>query len=244
MKSILLSLLLMVSMAPLHAQTAAPLQSDLPLQYLAQTGPHPAGQPLIIFLHGYGSNETDLFGMRSAFPAAYTYLSVRAPMALGEGSYQWFNKNAAGGALDGDAGDLRASGALILDFIRKATLKYHTTPDKVFLIGFSQGAIMSYEVALRHPQQVRGIAVLSGKIFSVLRGELKPSAPLRRLDVFIGHGTSDERIPYAAATDSVALLNKLGVEPQFHSYFGMPHTVGAEEMTALKSWLQAVTKQE
>ena len=61
---------------------------------------------------------------------------------------------------------------LIKDFVGQATAKYHTQPDRVFLVGFSQGAIMSYEVALRDPQLVRGIAALSGSVLPVLKAQV------------------------------------------------------------------------
>ena len=89
-------------------------------------------------------------------------------MTMEEGSYQWFRKKGEG-AYNGETDDLKTSGQVLLDFIAQAAKKYHTEPDKVFLVGFSQGAIMSYEVALRHPEAVGGIAALSGRILPVLK---------------------------------------------------------------------------
>ena len=84
----ILALLTLLASAAVHAQT--PLQTDLPLKYLAQATPESRDQPLVIFLHGYGSNEQDLFGIKDELPKQYTYLSVRAPRVMQEGSYQWF----------------------------------------------------------------------------------------------------------------------------------------------------------
>ncbi len=78
------------------------------------------------------------------------------------------------GAYDGDTSDLKASGQVLLDFIDKARAKYSTDASKVYLVGFSQGAMMSYEVALRHPEAVGGIAAMGGRVLSVLRAELTP----------------------------------------------------------------------
>ncbi|MGY2261216.1 alpha/beta hydrolase [Pseudomonas sp. SDO55104_S430] len=230
-----LALLTLLASAAVHAQT--PLQTDLPLKYLEQTTPDSRDQPLVIFLHGYGSNERDLFGIKDELPASYTYLSVRAPMVLEEGSYQWFRKKGEG-AYNGETDDLKTSGQLLLDFIAKAAQKYHTDPDKVYLVGFSQGAIMSYEVALRQPEAVGGIAALSGRILPVLRSELKPDEKRQSLAIFIGHGTADKRLPFSDGTEANSLLQSVSLEPEFHAYQGVGHNISAEELQDLSAWLQ------
>ncbi len=148
----ILGLLMLMASFAVNAQT--PLHTDLPLPYLEQTTPAPQNQPLVIFLHGSGSNEEDLFDIKDTLPATYTFLSVRAPQMLEDGSYQWFRKKGEG-AYDGETDDLQGSTQLILDFVVQAAEKYRTQADKVILVGFSQGAIMSYEVALTHPHAVR-----------------------------------------------------------------------------------------
>jgi phospholipase/carboxylesterase len=230
-----LALLTLLASAAVHAQT--PLQTDLPLKYLEQSTPDSRDQPLVIFLHGYGSNEQDLFGMKDELPKPYTYLSVRAPLVLEEGSYQWFRKKGEG-AYNGETDDLKSSGQLLLDFIAKAAQKYHTEPGKVFLVGFSQGAIMSYEVGLRHPEAVGGIAALSGRILPVLKSELKPDEKRQSLAIFIGHGTADKRLPYSDGAEANSLLQSVSLEPEFHAYQGVGHNISAEELQDLSAWLQ------
>ena len=230
-----LALLTLLASATVHAQT--PLQTDLPLKYLEQTNADTQNQPLVIFLHGYGSNEQDLFGIKDDLPATYTYLSVRAPITMEEGSYQWFRKKGEG-AYNGETDDLKTSGQVLLDFIAQAAKKYHTEPDKVVLVGFSQGAIMSYEVALRHPEAVGGIAALSGRILPVLKSALKPDEKRQSLAIFIGHGTEDNRLPYKDGTDANSLLQSISLTPEFHGYEGLGHSISAAEIEDLNAWLQ------
>jgi phospholipase/carboxylesterase len=230
-----LALLLLLASAAVHAQT--PLQTDLPLKYLEQAVPDSSNQPLVIFLHGYGSNEQDLFGMKEQLPAQYTYLSVRAPIVMEEGSYQWFRKKGEG-AYNGETDDLKSSGQLLLDFVTQAAQKYHTEPARVFLVGFSQGAIMSYEVALRHPDAVGGIAALSGRILPVLKSELEPDEKRQSLAIFIGHGTADKRLPFTDGTEANSLLQSVSLEPEFHAYQGVGHSISADELQDLSAWLQ------
>ncbi|WP_460126455.1 alpha/beta hydrolase [Pseudomonas sp. S2_C03] len=230
-----LALLALLMSATVHAQPM--LHTDLPLKYLEQASSDSVDQPLVIFLHGYGSNEQDLFGIKDELPARYTYLSVRAPMVMQEGSYQWFRKKGEG-AYNGDTEDLKTSGQVLLDFITQAAKKYHTEPGKVYLVGFSQGAIMSYEVALRHPEAVGGIAALSGRILPVLKSELKPEEKRQSLAIFIGHGTADKRLPFNDGTEAESLLKSLSLKPEFHAYPGVGHSISATEMQDLSAWLQ------
>ncbi|MBD9607021.1 MULTISPECIES: alpha/beta hydrolase [Pseudomonas] len=230
-----LALLTLLASTAVHAEI--PLHTDLPLKYLEQANVESRNQPLVIFLHGYGSNEQDLFGIKDELPPQYTYLSVRAPMTLEEGSYQWFRKKGEG-AYNGETDDLKTSRQVLLDFVAQAAKKYHTETDKVFLVGFSQGAIMSYEVALRHPEAVGGIAALSGRILPVLKSELKPDEKRQSLAIFIGHGTADKRLPYTDGTEADSLLQSLSLKPEFHAYEGVGHSISATEMQDLSAWLQ------
>ncbi|KAB0563335.1 phospholipase [Pseudomonas palleroniana] len=220
------------------AQADATLHTDLPLSYLEQTQGEARNQPLVIFLHGFGSNEEDLFGIKDALPSTWTYLSVRAPMPVDPSGYRWFARKPGDGDYDGETADLQRSARLIEEFVTQATAKYHTQSDRVFLVGFSQGAIMSYEVGLRKPGLVRGIAALSGSVLPVLKAELKPDAALDKLAIFIGHGTLDQALPYTAATRANDVLLGLGLKPEFHGYMGMPHTVSEAEIQDLKAWLE------
>lgn len=229
------ALLTLLASTAVQAQTT--LQADLPLKYIAQVHADAEPRPLVIFLHGYGSNEADLIGMKFQLPAQYNYLSVQAPMALGEGRYQWFRKKGEG-AYNGETDDLQVSGQKLRNFIGQAAKKYHASPDKVYLIGFSQGAMMTYEVGLRPPLAVGGIAALSGRLLPVLKGHLKAGQPALPLNIFIGHGTADDRVPYHDGTEAKALLEKLDYAPQFHAYPGVGHSISAAELRDLNGWLQ------
>ena len=230
--------LLLALAAPLaHAEPT--LRDDLPLRYLEQAPADTRNQPLVIFLHGYGSNEADLFGLHERLPTTYTYLSARAPQTLEQGSYQWFQRKGQG-AYDGVTEELAGSAELIGQFVRGAVAKYHTQPDKVVLVGFSQGAVMAYEVGLRHPQSVRGIAALSGKILPLLAAQVKDSPDLQRLGIFIGHGTDDRRLPYSDGEQANRLLRGASLQPQFHAYPGLGHSISKAEIEDLKAWLQGL----
>jgi len=236
-KQLALALALVAGAA--HAETG--LHTDWPLSYLEQTQSNARNQPLVIFLHGFGSNEEDLFDIKDALPSTWTYLSVRAPLPVEPRGYRWFTKTDEP-QYNGQTDELFSSARLIKDFVVRATAKYHTQSDRVFLVGFSQGAIMSYEVALREPELVRGIAALSGSVLPVLRSALKPDASMGKLAIFIGHGTLDQALPFSSATQADKVLVELGLKPEFHEYPEMNHTISAVEVQDLKAWLEKSLK--
>ncbi|MBA1431931.1 alpha/beta hydrolase [Pseudomonas orientalis] len=233
LKQLALALALVAGAA--HADNG--LHTDLPLSYLEQTQGDARNQPLVIFLHGFGSNEEDLFGIKDALPSTWTYLSVRAPLPVEPRGYRWFTKTDEP-EYNGKTDELSSSARLIKDFVVKATAKYHTQSDRVFLVGFSQGAIMSYEVGLRRPELLRGIAALSGSVLPVLKAELKPNDALGKLAIFIGHGTLDQALPYALGTRANEVLEGIRLKPEFHGYSGMNHTISEAEVQDLKAWLE------
>jgi phospholipase/carboxylesterase len=234
-----LAALLLSGLVVAQAFAGPPLPGDLPIGYVEQVASG-AQRPLIIFLHGYGSNEQDLFSLKAQLPDNYNYLSLRAPMAVDEDAYKWFTRKPGGAGYDGLTSQLASSQALLADFIAQASAKYHTAPGQVILIGFSQGAIMAYETALRRPNSVGGIAALSGRLLPVVRGELTVSADLSRLPVFIGHGSDDPQLPVNDATEAAGALQALGMKPQLHVYPGLGHSIGEAELADLKGWLVQV----
>lgn len=233
----MLKALALLLLLPAVVQAQPSLHTDLPLTYLAHVDEQARDRPLVIFLHGSGSNEQDLFELKDELPEHYNYLSVRAPKVMEPGHYQWFAKSGEG-AYEGDPSDLKASGQVLLDFIAKARAKYPTDASKVYLVGFSQGAMMSYEVALRHPEAVGGIAAMGGRVLSGLRAELSPDESRRALAVFIGHGTADPIIPYHDGTEADTFLRTLALEPEFHAYPGVGHGISALEVQDLRAWLE------
>ena len=214
------------------------LNEDLSLKYLVQLPPEKAEHPpVIILLHGRGSNEADLFSLRTKFPKNYLIISARAPYDLGEGRYQWFEINTANGKLDGNVEHLANSRNLLIKFISEIVNKYKADPKRVYMMGFSQDAMMSYEVGLTVPDKLKGIAVLSDNIFESLKPLIKATPALKQLKIFIGHGTADERVNFELAKESNSYLKRLGLNPEFHSYNNMTHQISGEELDDLVRWL-------
>ncbi|MFL9899393.1 alpha/beta fold hydrolase [Paraburkholderia fungorum] len=227
-----------------RAQTGNPdadnqLHNDLSLQYLVHLPSRSTSPPpVIILLHGMGSNEQDLYSLLPELPQKYAIISARAPYTLAEGSYQWFQGTLVNNRLDGDPQQLAASRVRIGGFVDQVVTKYRLDPHQVYLVGFSQGAILSYQVALTEPAKIRGIGVMSGAIFGSFVPLIKPSPALSHLRIFISHGQADHRIPIGYALEADQRLKGLGLKPEFHVYAGMQHEINSDALADLVNWLR------
>ena len=198
--------------------------------YLAHPPADASGRPpLLVLLHGSGADERDMIGLWSQLPRVFAVVSPRAPFG-GGGGYRWYRKGA------GQDADIAASLRLIGLVIDSAVARFGADSQRVFIGGFSQGAVMTYEAALRQPGRFRGAAVLSGTLFPAARAAAKGGA---RTPFFIAHGTADDRIPYASATAAQAALAGLGVPVAFHAYPGLGHGTSNAEIADLDAWLAA-----
>lgn len=213
------------------------LHTDLPLKYIVQAPADPRNKPLVIFLHGFTRNEEDLFHLKKNFLPEFTYISVRAPLPIYSG-HQWFSLQMPSGGLAQVGQEIKDSSKLLADFVKAAAQKYQTDTEKVFLVGFSQGAMMSYELALRRPTVVRGIAALSGAMLPIVQNQMTPGRDLKNLAVFIGHGTEDNRIPLDSASAANSTLSKTSITPTFHSYEGLGHTINHKELADINAWIK------
>lgn len=132
--------------------------------------------PLLILLHGYGSNEQDLFSFASELPDELLVISARAPQTLGMGSYAWYTIHFdMNNGKFSDTNEAIVSRDVIATFIDEVKNTFQTNPQKTFLVGFSQGTILSYAVGLNYPDKVQHIVALSGYInMDLIPSDLNP----------------------------------------------------------------------
>lgn len=126
--------------------------------------------------------------------------------------------------------------------IHELQTKYKISADRTFLGGFSQGANMSYQIALNNPKLVKGIIVMSGAMFGTLKTE-KDKVKANGLQVFIGCGDADNRVPYTEAINAEKWLKERGFHPEFHTYKGMTHSISPDEVKDIVRFIQKNTNQ-
>ncbi len=194
----------------------------------------PNGAPLLILLHGYGSNENDLYSFAEELPDELHIISVRAPHTLGYGSYAWYSINFdADQNKFSDLEEARESLNKIEFFINEITSKLDVNPKKTFLLGFSQGAILSYAFSL-NSNKVPYVVALSGYLNTDLIDNSKNIH--KTTDYFISHGSVDQVIPVEWARKSPDFLNKEGVSNCYQEY-PVGHGVHPQNFYDFKNWI-------
>ena len=192
------------------------------------------GAPLLLLLHGYGSNEQDLLGLAPYLDARLMCVGARAPYALDFGGFAWFNIDMRPEGIGFDFDEARQSLQQVFALVEALAAEYQ--PSKLFVGGFSQGASMALAAALQQPHRFDGAVALSG-----LYGEaLMPEDPetVRGFKVFVSHGVQDPVIPIAQARAAQALLDPLGLDMVYNEY-DMPHAIDQACLEDIAAWLRA-----
>lgn len=195
-------------------------------------------KPLLLLLHGYGSNEEDLFSFASQLPAEYLIISARAPYALPPYGNAWYAIN-----FDADMNKFSdetqaiKSRDLIAKFIDEAVDHYQADKSRVTLAGFSQGAILSYAVALTYPEKIDRVMALSGYLNTDIIEKNFHNKDISRLRFFISHGVADQVIPVEWARKAPEFLKNLGLNTEYHEY-PVGHGVAPQNFYDMLKWLE------
>ena len=194
--------------------------------------------PLLILLHGYGSNEEDLFSFAPELPDDSYVISVRAPYDLQPYGHAWY-------AIHFDADEnkfsdnvqAKQSVEIISSFIDEIVKQYPIDTENVTLIGFSQGAILSYATALTYPEKISKVVALSGYFNQEILPEVIDTKAISHLKFFVSHGSVDQVIPVDWARKAKPALENLGLEVEYQEY-PIGHGVSPKNFYDFKNWLQ------
>ncbi|MHB8620005.1 MAG: alpha/beta hydrolase [Chloroflexota bacterium] len=185
--------------------------------------------PCLVLLHGRGSHEQDLFGLVPELPKQFLVVSVRAPLTLDWGGYQWYEFDQTGVP---DAKMLAEASGRLRDLVTSLPGRFPVDPARVTLLGFSQGALMAGYLALTEPALISAAVMLSG----YLPAEMEADAALvKGKPFFMAHGTEDPVLPVLLARQARLCLENFGVDLEYHEY-PMPHAVIPQELGDLNAW--------
>lgn len=193
--------------------------------------------PVIFMFHGYGSDENDLFSFASELPEELFVISARAPHPIQPFGNIWYDIHFdASNVKTSDTPQAIASREKIVTFIDEAIAAYNLDPNNVTLLGFSQGTILSYSVALSYPDKVKNVIALSGYINPDFIISEYDKHDFSGLNVYCSHGSVDQVIPVQWARMAPEFLQKLGVETSLNE-FPVGHGVHPQNFYQFKNWL-------
>jgi phospholipase/carboxylesterase len=208
------------------------------LHYISRPSSLKENAPLLIMCHGYGSDENDLFSFASELPEELFIISLRAPYAMQPYGNAWYaiNFDAEKGKWS-DNEQAKQSVNLISEFIDYACKTYAVDSNNVTLLGFSQGTILSYAVALNYPEKVKNIVALSGYINEDILPNKIDDKAVSHLNFFCSHGYVDQVIPVEWAKRSPEFLKALNINHVYKEY-PVGHGVAPQNFYDFKAWLE------
>lgn len=207
--------------APLHYELRKPQQLDPNRTY-----------PTLFLLHGMGSNETDLLPLVEQLSEQFLIFSLRGPIQQPPG-YAFFTIEGFGKPHRTVFDDAMNKLTRFLDY---AVTNYPVDTERVYFMGFSQGAISSMSLSLIIPEQIRGVIALSGYVPEFMR-ELPDAANSKQVRYFISHGEQDPVLPHAWGEQAQSLFSSQGADVTFKSYPD-GHFVSMPVYQDFTAWLQ------
>ena len=201
----------------------------------------------VIWLHGLGADGNDFapivpqlnlsldFGVRFIFPHA-----PAIPVTINSGYVMpaWYDIKQIDVDRHVDSEQLQESASRIHDLIDRE-IERGIQSTRIIVAGFSQGGAVSFEAALSYEQPLAGIMALSTYFATV--GTIKINAIQQSIPILICHGEHDPVVSESLGKRSRASLEKLGFDPEYHSY-PIEHSVCPQEIEDIGNWISRVFK--
>jgi len=190
-------------------------------------------QPLIVLIHGYGSNENDLFSFNSLFDENLNIVSYRATKEFYQNMYAWYDIYFENNVKSFDEKTAIQSAKLLTKEIKLFCKEYNCDENRVTLIGFSQGAILGYSILFLNPNLLKNLVALSGYVEEKIldRNDIKTNT-----SIYVSHGKNDETIPYDDSKKTLQLLDSKKIKYDFYE-FNQGHGVSQENLYSFLNWL-------
>ena len=172
---------------------------------------------LLVMLHGYGSNEEDLFSFRHDLPKDWIIVSFRAPRNSDYEGFAWYDIDFNNPDKFLDVDQAVDSMKLIMKSIDN--LKHHyQLESKTNIVGFSQGGVLTYAMTLTYPDYFHKVACLSSYPDPKILKNIKGKKEIQHLRFFVSHGSEDAVIPLDWGRKAADFLYELGAFFTFREY--------------------------
>lgn len=208
---------------------------------LLHTAHVPAGRgpfPTVLALHGWGASAHDLLGIAPMVQGGEVlFLCPQGPVVLepapGQRAYGWFPLT-GGGEID-QAAIVGARGVLEA-FLEDALEAYPIDTERLVILGFSQGGVMAYDLALGRPERFAALVALSSWLPDAVVQSLPENEARASLSTLLIHGNQDPMIGIDNAMEAREKLRKLGIEAAWGEY-EMGHEIKPKALADLLDWL-------
>jgi phospholipase/carboxylesterase len=209
---------------------------------LAHTIYEPNGDgpfPTILTLHGRGANAFDLLGLAPHICGGKFLLicpqgPLETPIAPDTMGYAWYPMSLGGPP---DVAAILSSRQKLEDFLDECLRRYPIDAKKLVVLGFSQGGVMAYSLALTNPERFAALVVLSSWLPRELEAQLSINESVQSLPTLVQHGTQDHMIEIVRARDSVERLRELRLPLTYREY-EMGHEIRPRSLADLSTWLE------
>jgi len=164
----------------------------------------------LLLLHGHLGNENAMWILSNPIPNDYCMISPRAPIMMGENQFSWHE-------ITQQWPDLDHYHQLVDQLLSRVELwgeNNHIKVQKLDVMGFSQGAVMAYAIAILYPDKIGKIAALAGFIPQSWKNKI-PVNVFEGKEFFIAHGTRDEIVPIGKARKASDWIKENGAEVRF-----------------------------
>ena len=184
-----------------------------------------APRSLVILIHGYGADGNDLIGLaphiaREVPHAAFVSPHAPFPCDMSSAGRQWFSLGDR--SPESMLAGTRLAGQILDAFIEDELARHELAPDRLALLGFSQGTMMALFVGPRRGEQIAGIVGYSGRLIApdLLPDEIKTRPP-----VTLVHGAADDMVPAEALEAAVKGLTAAGIKTDSELRPGLGHSI-------------------
>jgi len=183
-----------------------------------------------ILLHGRGASAEDILGLASDL--RLTDVAYLAPQAAGNTWYPYSFLTPMAKNEPNLSSALGTIAALVAHLEERGV-----SPDRVALMGFSQGACLALEYAARHARRYACVAAFSGGLIGPPGTPRDYAGSFDGTSIFLGCSDIDPHIPLERVKESAEVCRKMGAAVDERIYPGMGHTVNLDEMTAVRAML-------
>lgn len=190
------------------------------LQYLVREPQNITPEtPILFMLHGYGSNEEDLFSFVPTLPEDWLVVSFRAPKNSNYGGFAWFEIDFNSAENFIEETESNEAVKAVMENIMAITNRYGLINNPTHLCGFSQGGMIVYSLALQYPDLFSKVACLSSfPEEKMLKNIIKDKKKYENLRFFISHGMEDAVIPIDWGRKAAEILYDLSAYFSFREY--------------------------